>query len=404
MKAQIEIEKIREQAGAKTVGDSAEGTTGIYAGQVRPKLPRLPAFVDGKDDLDSWLLRFERFANTSGWPKENWCTSLSALLTGRALEVFCRLSESEAIDYDRVKEVLQKRYNLTEDGYRQKFRTCTADDGENPSMFIVRLKTYLERCMKLSEKPQTYDGLRDLCIREQFLDSSPVDLSTYLRERKLPTLDEVAQSADLFLTARKRELSNSVKPVTFNSQSKTTVANKPEIPTCYICQRQRHRAGECRSNNVTKPNLGRGCFYCGEMTPVRRDCPRLKREGSKVSSPKRAGSAALRVVETRDAAPEESAGVTDTGCDIRAKVQNGLLQLANGKQVPAMVDCRAYGGKKSVEDLNIPDVKSLVGDKTVKVSRDTSCESVVVGRGIFEDSQVTGKCSLIVRTDNTVLL
>ena len=82
--------------------------------------------------------------------------------------------------------------------------------------------------MKLSEKPQTYDGLRDLCIREQFLDSSPVDLSTNLRERKLPTLDEVAQSADLFLTARKRELSNSVKPVTFNSQSKTTVAKKPE--------------------------------------------------------------------------------------------------------------------------------------------------------------------------------
>ena len=64
MKAQIEIEKIRAQAGAKTVGCAAEGTTGIYAGQVRPKLPRLPAFVDGKDDLDSLLLRFERFANT----------------------------------------------------------------------------------------------------------------------------------------------------------------------------------------------------------------------------------------------------------------------------------------------------------------------------------------------------
>ena len=58
--------------------------------------------------------------------------------------------------------------------------------------------------MKLSETPQTYDGLRDLCIRGHFLNASPVDLSTYLRERKLPTLDEVAQSADLFLTARKR--------------------------------------------------------------------------------------------------------------------------------------------------------------------------------------------------------
>ena len=125
--------------------------TSTHTNQVRPKLPRLPAFVDGKDDLDSWLLRFERFASTSGWPKEDWSTSLSALLTGRSLEVFCCLSQSEAIDYNRVKEVLQKRYNLTEDGYRQKFRTCTPEDGENPNMFIVCLKTYLETWMKLSD-------------------------------------------------------------------------------------------------------------------------------------------------------------------------------------------------------------------------------------------------------------
>ena len=236
LKAQVEIEKIRSQAGVKTVGGAAEGTTGIYADQVKPKLRKLPAFVDRKDKLDSWLLCFERFVNTSGWLKENWCTSLSALLTGRALEVFCRLSETEAIDYDRVKEVLQKRYNLTEDGYRQKFRACTAEDGENPSMFIVCLKTYLERWMKLSETPQTYDGLRDLCIREQFLDVSPVDLSTYLRERKLSTLDEVAQSADLFLTARKRQSSDLMKPFTSNSQSKTTVAKRPQVLTCYICK------------------------------------------------------------------------------------------------------------------------------------------------------------------------
>ena len=191
------------------------------------------------------------------------------------------MSQSDAINYDRVKEVLQKRYNLTEDGYRQKFRASTPEDGENPNMFIVRLKTYLERWMKLSETPQTYGGLRDLCIREQFLDASPVDLSTYLRGRKLLTLDEVAQSADVFFTARKRQLSDSVKLVTSNSKSKTTVAKKPEVPTCYICKRQGYRACECRSNNVTNQNLGRGCFYCGEMTHIRRDRPRLKREGGR---------------------------------------------------------------------------------------------------------------------------
>ena len=95
-----------------------------------------------------------------------------------------------------------------------------------------------------------------------------------------------------------------------------------------------------------------------------------------MSSPKRAGSAAVRVVETRDAALEGSAGVTDTGCNVRAEVQDGLLQLASGKKVSAMVDCGACGGKKSVEDLNLPVVRGLVGDKTVNVLRDTGCEGV----------------------------
>ena len=123
-----------------------------------------------------------------------------------------------------------------------------------------------------------------------------------------------------------------------------------------------------------------------------------------MSFPKRAGSAAVWEVETHDAAPEGSAGVTDTGCDVRAEVQDGLLQLASGKHVPAMVACVACGGKKSVEDLNLPVIKGPVGDKTVNVLRDTGCKGVVVSCRLVEDSQLTGKCCLIVRIDNTVLL
>ncbi|KAK3791949.1 hypothetical protein RRG08_023271 [Elysia crispata] len=76
-------------------------------------------------------------------------------------------------------------------------------------MFIVRLKTYLELWMKLAEAPQTYEALRDLFVKEQFLDSSPADLSTYLRKRRLADLQE---TAELFFTARKRQLSCSSRP------------------------------------------------------------------------------------------------------------------------------------------------------------------------------------------------
>ncbi|KAK3758269.1 hypothetical protein RRG08_055200 [Elysia crispata] len=76
---------------------------------------------------------------------------------------------------------------------RQRFRTCSPEKGENPSMFIVRLKTYLELWMKVAEAPQTYEVLRDLFVKEQFLDSSPAHLSTYLRESRLADLQETAE-------------------------------------------------------------------------------------------------------------------------------------------------------------------------------------------------------------------
>ena len=59
--------------------ENADGRPEVREG--RAKAPKLPSFVDGKDDLDAYLQRFERFA-------------------GRALEVYLRLSEEAAQDYD----------------------------------------------------------------------------------------------------------------------------------------------------------------------------------------------------------------------------------------------------------------------------------------------------------------
>ena len=96
----------------------------------------------------------------------------------------------------------------------------------------------------------------------------PSWLSTYMRERKLPILDEVARSAVLFLIVRKRQLNDSVEQITANIQSKPTIARKPKAVTCYICKKEGHHTLECRNNNVTRQTVGKGCVYCGETTPV----------------------------------------------------------------------------------------------------------------------------------------
>ena len=58
------------------------------------KCPKLPAFIDEKDKLDSFLLRFERYAENASWEKNTWAT-LSALLIGKAMDVYTSMTIAE---------------------------------------------------------------------------------------------------------------------------------------------------------------------------------------------------------------------------------------------------------------------------------------------------------------------
>ena len=114
------------------------------------RTPPLPSFVDGKDNLDEYLLKFERYADMAKWNRNTWATQLSALLTGKAVEVYTRLSPEEAVDYERLKVALLVKYDFTERGFREKFREARPERHESPSQFIFRLKNYFMKWNKPS--------------------------------------------------------------------------------------------------------------------------------------------------------------------------------------------------------------------------------------------------------------
>ena len=91
------------------------------------------------------------------------------LLSGRTLEVYSRLSEEAAKDYDKVKIPLMKRYDLTEDSYRRKFMASKPEVDESSDPFIVRLDRYLLQWLEFSDTERTFDGLKDLIVKEQFI-------------------------------------------------------------------------------------------------------------------------------------------------------------------------------------------------------------------------------------------
>ena len=69
-------------------------------------------------------------------------TSLSALLTGKALEVYSRLSVEQASDYEEIKTSLLHRFQLTEEGFRLKFRNTKPEQSERYLQFVDRLQPW----------------------------------------------------------------------------------------------------------------------------------------------------------------------------------------------------------------------------------------------------------------------
>ena len=64
--------------------------------------------------MDSYLTRFESYATACKWDPARLALYLSALLKGRALEVFVRLSKDDQSDYEQIREALLNNFNLTE--------------------------------------------------------------------------------------------------------------------------------------------------------------------------------------------------------------------------------------------------------------------------------------------------
>jgi len=106
------------------------------------------------------------------------------------------------LDYTKLKEALLKRFDFTEEGFRKRFRNCRAEQSETVSQFASRISNYLNRWLELAKCPLTYEGLKDIIIREQVLVCCNSERSLFLRERTPGIVKELTDLADKFVEAR----------------------------------------------------------------------------------------------------------------------------------------------------------------------------------------------------------
>ena len=229
-----EEEETKRQAQAhsqpSTQQDGGDGPGQASRVGHRPTLPKLPAFRDKTDDIDSYLFRFETHATALKWDKTHWLTYLSALLEGTALTLFHSLSDTEdgTVTYEQLKSALLKKFQCTPEGFRKRFRESKPTAGEPFETYAVELRRLADRWISLSKVEKTYEGLLGLILSEQLLQSVSHDLATFLCEKDERSFQNLIKSAESYRHAHpNKNLARRSEATVFGSVASVRDEHRP---------------------------------------------------------------------------------------------------------------------------------------------------------------------------------
>ena len=405
----LEEERLEKQASLKREEQEREmellklrAATEVSKSEVGSKSlrPKLPKFEEQKDDMDAYIERFERFARSQGWREDTWAVSLSSLLTGKGLEVYTSMPPEQADDYPALKKAVLKRYQLTEEGFRLKFRDSKPEQGETVFQFMARLVRYFSRWAETAEVDGTFESLVDLIIREQFIQTCSPELALFLKERMLKSRAEVTKYAEQYIEAhggsiasrRPNKLSNGAynkqpqRPVA-SSASKPLQAHRPsgQKPVCFICRKEGHFARDCKKNDQKKIS-GAAVVYEDSSNKSSSRGWRQNNTRSRDQSPDRHKVSAVCMSLTVEPSPA-----------VQECIQDGELQLANGQSVPIIAGGCTIDSLDGERNLNLQ--TGFVGDTEVRVLRDTGCELAAVRKNLVSEDQMLDKRFVMITID-----
>ena len=370
---------------------------------IKAKAPKIPAFNEGKDEMDSYLLRFERYATAQKWEPDTWATGLSALLQGKALDVYALMPKEDALNYDKLKVALLKRYELTEEGFKRKYKKCRPENGETFQQFTTRMKSYFTRWIDMASIEKSYEGLQDLILREQLTFICNRDLELFLREREPKSFEQASKLADQYKEARYVDIVS----LTYKNNERSRSRSNSE-------SRSRSRSPTRRGPNQGNQGYPRPrvrCYNCGGPH-VRRFCPQLKQGIMKAGAVdyRRSRSPTRKVTfQTQEPEVPKEETAKDGNQNTEPKVCGACLILTDAVNYSQATTNEREMVKTSVgSPIKVSSVSSLsemstvqgfVGEKPVEVLRDTGCSGVIVSKDLVPESAYTGRSQTMVMVD-----
>ena len=258
LEEQIELERLKANNNNRNASRETLGAN-EKARMARPII-ELPCFDEETDKMYYYLVHFERVASYEGWDIASYPMYLNTLLTGKAREVYCRLPLALANDYRYLKKALLAKYQLTVDDYRRKFFSVKQVNGESCTNLCGDLEFNLDQWLELSNVEKTFEGLRELLLREQFLYSCKKDMALFLKVRAPVDQKSMLDLAIHYERAHKYVGYEEAQPIS-NQGGMRKCSNIPRYRhpqsnrhscspfNCYRGKKVGHRAKECRQTN-----------------------------------------------------------------------------------------------------------------------------------------------------------
>ncbi|XP_075745478.1 uncharacterized protein LOC142803706 isoform X2 [Rhipicephalus microplus] len=163
---------------------------------------QLPPFVVG-EDMAKYLVKFEHVCERNALEQSLWARNLLALLPGEVSDAITCLSREAFESYDEVKEVLLRRYKLSPEAFRQRFRYAKKGN-ESHVDFAFRLKADLIEWLKGEGVYDDRDKVVECVALEQFYRCIEEDVRLWLQDRLGEVqLNKAAELAEEYYARRK---------------------------------------------------------------------------------------------------------------------------------------------------------------------------------------------------------
>ena len=115
------------------------------------KGPKMQPYSEG-EDIEHYLITFERIAHACQWPQEEWALHLAPLLAGKARSAYVAMDINDTLDYEKVKGAVLQKFEICAETYRVRFRSSFPGEEETPKELQVRLKDQYDKWMTPKKK------------------------------------------------------------------------------------------------------------------------------------------------------------------------------------------------------------------------------------------------------------